>query len=111
MRHSRAGGAVVGFESDERIASGRDRPRLGAIRGVDRPSSVVIRPPADFPVTLACTVADPGGQTVVARNAAGTGHVEFSEFKRNLGLAGQLATVDAVSRRQTALAAAPELQK
>ncbi|AOK53420.1 hypothetical protein WT67_11170 [Burkholderia stagnalis] len=68
-------------------------------------------PPTDFSVTLACTVADPSGQTVVTADVTGTGHAEFSEFKRNFGLAGQLATADAVSKLQSALAKAPELQK
>ncbi len=73
--------------------------------------SLVTWPPTDFSVTLACTVADPSGQTVVSQDVTGTGHAEFSEFKHNLSLAGQLATVDAVSKLQTALAKAPELQK
>ncbi|RQR33968.1 hypothetical protein DIE23_12740 [Burkholderia sp. Bp9143] len=68
-------------------------------------------PPTDFSVSLACTVADPSGQTVVTADVTGTGHAEFSEFKRNFGLAGQLATADAVSKLQSALAKAPELQK
>ncbi len=68
-------------------------------------------PPTDFSVTLACTVADPSGQTVVTTDVTGTGHAEFSEFKHNFGLAGQLATADAVTMLQSALAKAPELQK
>ncbi|QGZ54164.1 hypothetical protein [Paraburkholderia acidiphila] len=73
--------------------------------------SLLTWPPTDFSVTLACTVADPDGQTVATEDVTGTGHAEFSEFKHNLGLAGQLATVDAVSKLQSALAKAPELQK
>ncbi|APA85416.1 hypothetical protein BJG93_08505 [Paraburkholderia sprentiae WSM5005] len=68
-------------------------------------------PPTDFSVALACTVADPSGQTVTTADVTGTGHAEFSEFKRNFGLAGQLATADAVSKLQSVLAKAPELQK
>ncbi|RQS18979.1 hypothetical protein [Burkholderia sp. Bp8998] len=68
-------------------------------------------PPTDFSVSLACTVADPSGRPVATADVTGTGHAEFSEFKRNFGLAGQLATADAVSKLQSALAKAPELQK
>mgnify|MGYP001108932953 CR=1 FL=1 len=74
-------------------------------------SSLLTWPPTDFSVTLACTVADPSGHTVVSEDVTGTGHAEFSEFKHNLGLAGQLATADAVSKLQSALAKAAELQK
>jgi len=73
--------------------------------------SLVTWPPTDFSVTLACSVADPSGQTVIAEDVTGTGHAEFSQFKRNFSLAGQLATADAVSKLQSALANAPELQK
>ncbi|MBI0327699.1 hypothetical protein [Burkholderia plantarii] len=73
--------------------------------------SIVTWPPTDFSVTLACTVTDPSGQTVLTEDVTGTGHAEFSEFKRNFGLSGQLATADAVTKLQAALAKAPELQK
>ncbi|MEM5423176.1 MULTISPECIES: hypothetical protein [Paraburkholderia] len=73
--------------------------------------SLLTWPPTDFSVTLACTVTDPSGQTVTTTDVTGTGHAEFSEFKRNFSLAGQLATADAVTRLQSALATAPELQK
>lgn len=56
-------------------------------------------------------MTDPGGQTVTTTDVTGTGHAEFSQFKHNFGLAGQLATADAVTRLQSALATAPELQK
>ncbi|MFC5430429.1 hypothetical protein ACFPTO_16690 [Paraburkholderia denitrificans] len=73
--------------------------------------SLVTWPPTDFSVTLACSVADPSGQTVVTEDVTGNGHAEFSQFKHNVSLAGQLATADAVSKLQSALASAPELQK
>ncbi|WP_321929396.1 hypothetical protein [Paraburkholderia guartelaensis] len=73
--------------------------------------SLLTWPPTDFSVTLACTVTDPSGQTVNTTDVTGTGHAEFSEFKRNFSLAGQLATADAVTKLQSALATAPELQK
>jgi hypothetical protein len=47
----------------------------------------------------------------VTEDVTGTGHAEFSEFKRNFGLAGQIATTDAVTKLQTALENAPELKK
>jgi hypothetical protein len=73
--------------------------------------SLVTWPPTHFSVTLTCTVTDPNGQTVVTEDITGTGHAEFSEFKHDFGLAGQLAAADAVSKLQTALANAPELHK
>jgi hypothetical protein len=81
------------------------------IKTTSSSASLLTWPPTDFSVTLACTVADPSGQTVVTEDVTGTGHAEFSEFKHNLGLAGQIATADAVSQLQSALAKAPELQK
>jgi hypothetical protein len=73
--------------------------------------SLLTWPPTDFSVTLTCTVTDPTGQKVVTEDVTGTGHAEFSEFKRNFGLAGQIATTDAVTKLQTALENAPELKK
>ena len=73
--------------------------------------SLLTWPPTDFSVTLTCTVTDPAGQKVVTEDVTGTGHAEFSDFKRNFGLAGQLATTDAVTKLQTALENAPELKK
>lgn len=73
--------------------------------------SLLTWPPTNFTVTLTCTVADPTGQTVATEDVTGSAHAEFSEFKRNFGLAAQLATADAVTKLQTALSAAPELHK
>lgn len=73
--------------------------------------SLVTWPPTDFSVTLACTVTDPSGQSVVTEEVTGKGHAEFSEFKHNLGLSGQLAAADAVTKLQTSLADAPELHR
>jgi hypothetical protein len=81
------------------------------IKTTSSSSSIVTWPPTDFSVTLTCTVADPSGQTVLTEDVTGTGHAEFSQFKHNLSLSGQLAAADAVSRLQSALAQAPELQK
>lgn len=73
--------------------------------------SLLTWPPTDFSVTLTCTVTDPAGQQVVTEKVTGTGHAEFSEFRRNFGLAAQLATADAVTKLQDSLAGAPELHK
>lgn len=73
--------------------------------------SLLTWPPTDFTVALTCTITDPTGQKVVVEDVTGTGHAEFSEFKRNFGLAGQLAVADAVTKLQTALANEPKLQK
>lgn len=81
------------------------------IKTTSSSSSFVTWPPTDFSVTLTCTVTDPSGRAVVTENVTGTGHAEFSEFKHNFSLAGQLATADAVSKLQSTMANAPELQK
>lgn len=73
--------------------------------------SLLTWPPTNFSVTLTCTVTDPTGQKVVVENVTGTGHAEFSEFKRNFGLAGQLAVADAVTKLQSALANEAALRK
>jgi hypothetical protein len=38
-------------------------------------------------------------------------HAEFSEFKRNFGLAAQRATTDAVQKLQAAMQDTPELRQ
>jgi len=68
-------------------------------------------PPTDFSVTLTCTVTNPSGRTIVTEDVTGNGHAEFSDFKHNFGLAGQLATADAVEKLQTALSNSPELHQ
>jgi hypothetical protein len=73
--------------------------------------SLLTWPPTDFTVTLQCTVTDPTGKVVAQQAVTGSGHAEFSEFKRNFGLAAQRATVDAVQKMQSAMQASPELQK
>jgi len=73
--------------------------------------SLLTWPPTDFSVTLTCTVTNPSGQPVLTEDVTGQGHAEFSEFKHNFGLAGQIATTDAVEKLQTALSNAPELHK
>ena len=82
-----------------------------AIKTSSSSSSIVTWPPTDFSLTLTCTVADPSGQAVLVTDVTGTGHAEFDDFKHNFGLAGQRAGVDAISKLQTSLANAPELQK
>ncbi|TDV32825.1 hypothetical protein C7405_112137 [Paraburkholderia caballeronis] len=81
------------------------------IKTMSSSPSLLTWPPTDFSVMLACTVTNPGGQMVATEDVTGTGHAEFSDFKRDFGLAGKLATIDAVSKLQSALATAPELQK
>lgn len=82
-----------------------------AIQTTSSSPSLLTWPPTDFTVTLTCTVTDPAGKTVATEEVTGKGHAEFSEFRRNFGLAGQLATADAVSKLQDALANAPELHR
>jgi hypothetical protein len=74
-------------------------------------ASVVTWPPTDFSVTLTCTVTDPSGNALFTENVTGSGHADFSEFRHNFSLAGQLASADAVSKLQTALAASPALHR
>jgi hypothetical protein len=81
------------------------------IKTTSSSSSFVTWPPTDFSIALTCTVTDPDGKTVVTTDVTGTGHAEFNDFKHNFGLAGQLATVDAITKLQAALANSPALQK
>jgi hypothetical protein len=81
------------------------------IKTISSSPSLVTWPPTDFSVMLSCTVTDPSGQKLVTEDVTGTGHAEFSEFKHNLGLAGQLATADAVGKLQAALSTSPELHQ
>jgi hypothetical protein len=65
--------------------------------------SIMTWPPTDFSVTLTCSVADPSGKLIAKPVVHGSGHAEFDEFKHNLGLAAQRATVDAVSKLPAAM--------
>jgi hypothetical protein len=73
-------------------------------------ASMLTWPPTDFSVTLVCTVTDPAGKLIAKPEARGSGHAEFSEFKRNLGLSAQRATNDAVSKLPAAMKGVPALQ-
>ncbi|CAG4892605.1 hypothetical protein [Paraburkholderia saeva] len=73
--------------------------------------SLLTWPPTDFSVTLVCTVTDPDGKLVTKKEVTGSGHAEFSEFKRNFGLAAQRATLDAVQKMQAAMQDSPELRQ
>ncbi|WP_153139466.1 hypothetical protein [Paraburkholderia agricolaris] len=73
--------------------------------------SLLTWPPTDFSVTLVCTVTDPSGKLVTKKEVTGNGHAEFSEFKRNFGLAAQRATTDAVQKLQAAMQDTPELRQ
>ncbi|MET3244362.1 hypothetical protein ABIE53_001107 [Burkholderia sp. OAS925] len=72
--------------------------------------SLLTWPPTDFTVKLECTVTDPSGRIVAKKAVTGSGHAEFSEFKRNFGLAGQRATLDAVQKMQSAMQETAELR-
>ncbi|XUW92294.1 hypothetical protein OH764_20990 [Burkholderia sp. M6-3] len=72
--------------------------------------SLLTWPPTDFTVTLECTVTDPSGKIVAKKAVTGSGHAEFSEFKRNFGLAAQRATLDAVQKMQSAMQETAELR-
>jgi hypothetical protein len=71
--------------------------------------SLLTWPPTDFSVTLTCTVTDPSGKFIAKFEVRGSGHAEYDEFKRNLGLAAQRATIDAVSKLPTAMLDVPAL--
>ncbi|MFP3637784.1 hypothetical protein [Paraburkholderia sp. SIMBA_054] len=73
--------------------------------------SLLTWPPTDFQVTLICTVTDPTGKLVTKQSVTGSGHADFSEFKRNFGLAAQRATLDAVQKMQAAMQESPELHQ
>jgi len=72
--------------------------------------SIVTWPPTDFSVTLTCSVADPSGKIIAQPVVRGSGHAEFDEFKHNLGLAAQRATVDTVSKLPAAMLDVPALR-
>ncbi|GJH05702.1 hypothetical protein [Paraburkholderia terrae] len=74
-------------------------------------ASLLTWPPTDFTVTLECTVTDPTGKLVEKKSVTGSGHAEFSEFKRNFGLAAQRATLDAVQKMQSAMQESTELRQ
>lgn len=65
--------------------------------------SLLTWPPTDFGVTLACTLADPTGKVIAKAQVSGAGHAEFDEFKHNLGLSAERATVDAVKKLPEAI--------
>ena len=73
--------------------------------------SLLTWPPTDFTVTLECTVTDPSGKLITKKAVTGSGHAEFSEFKRNFGLAAQRATLDAVQKMQSAMQESAELRQ
>ncbi|MEI6000358.1 hypothetical protein H3V53_25105 [Paraburkholderia bengalensis] len=73
--------------------------------------SLLTWPPTDFSVTLECTITDPSGKLVTKKSVTGSGHAEFSEFKRNFGLAAQRATLDAVQKMQSAMQESAELRQ
>lgn len=81
-----------------------------AISTTSSSGSLVTWPPTDFSVTLACTITDPTGKLVATKEVTGNGHAEFSEFKRNFGLAAQRATLDAVQKLQAAMLESTELR-
>lgn len=66
--------------------------------------SLLTWPPTRFSVDLSCRFADPAGRTVREVRVRGEGQAEFSEFKGNMGLAGQRAVQDALARLAAALA-------
>lgn len=65
--------------------------------------SMLTWPPTDFSVTLSCTVSDPSGKVIAKPQVTGRGHAEFDEFKHNLGLSADRATIEAVKKLPDAL--------
>ncbi|WP_233849690.1 hypothetical protein [Paraburkholderia sp. HD33-4] len=65
--------------------------------------SIVTWPPTDFGVTLTCTVSDPSGKVIAKPRVTGSGHAEFDEFKHNLGLSADRATIEAVKKLPDAI--------
>ncbi|WP_414447467.1 hypothetical protein AB4851_12550 [Burkholderia sp. 22PA0099] len=60
-------------------------------------------PPTDFSVTLVCTISDLDGKTIGKAQVSGHGHAEFSEFKHQLGLAADRASLDAATKLPAAI--------
>lgn len=66
-------------------------------------TSFVTWPPTNFTVDLTSNVRDASGKLVASPRVVGNGQAEFSDFKSNHGLAGQLAMADALTKMQRSL--------
>ena len=66
-------------------------------------TSFLTWPPTNFTVDLTSNVRDASGKLVASPRVVGNGQAEFSDFKSNHGLAGQLAMVDALTKMQRLL--------
>ncbi|WP_193611026.1 energy transducer TonB [Paraburkholderia caledonica] len=65
--------------------------------------SMLTWPPTDFTVTLTCTVSDPSGKVIAKPRVTGSGHAGFDEFKHNLGLSAERATIEAIRKLPDAI--------
>ena len=66
-------------------------------------TSFLTWPPTNFTVDLTSNVRDASGKLVASPRVVGNGQAEFSDFKSNHGLAGQLAMADALTKMQRSL--------
>ncbi|MBN3728218.1 hypothetical protein [Burkholderia sp. Ac-20379] len=73
--------------------------------------SALTWPPTDFSVTLVCTISDLDGKTIGKAEVSGHGHAEYSEFKHQLGLAADRASLDAAAKLPAAIRQAIEGQQ
>ncbi|WP_029953685.1 hypothetical protein [Achromobacter sp. DH1f] len=71
-------------------------------------SSLFTWPPTKFKTELSTTVNDAANQKVTTITTVGDGEAEFSEFKRDFGLAGRRSTQSVLQKTQEALLGAPE---
>lgn len=73
-------------------------------------SSVLTWPPTQFTVDITSTITDTSGKVLATPLANGQGNAEFSEFKRDFGLAGKRASEDALIKLQGLLLETPALR-
>ncbi len=71
-------------------------------------SSIFTWPPTDFKTQLSTKISDATNNGITTITVVGEGSAEFSEFKRDFGLAARRSTHSALMKTQDALLAAPE---
>lgn len=73
--------------------------------------SIFTWPPTKFTVTLSCNFYDDQNTLVKKIEVTGSGQAEFDEFKKNLSLAANRASTDALNKLQEAVGKSSELRQ
>jgi len=74
-------------------------------------SNTLTWPPTSFNLELTCKITDINGAIIVTPTVHGEGKAAFSEFKRDAGLSGRRASIDALLKMQDTLLNDPLLRK